>query len=109
VYENVLMKRPRINNAVEGWHNAFNSSIRVNHTTIWRFINFIKTEQNLVEAKIEKINLGESHASKRKQYKDLDQRLENIALNYQRGDILNYLKGIAHNFNFYSLNYIYLS
>ena len=100
VYENVLMKRPRTNNAVEGWHNAFNSSIGVHHTTIWKFINFIKTEQNLVEAKIEKINLGESHALKRKKYKDLDQRLENVVLNYQRGDILNYLKGIAHNFNF---------
>lgn len=27
VYENVLMKRPRTNNAVEGWHSAFNSFI----------------------------------------------------------------------------------
>jgi len=68
VYENVLMKRPRTNNAVEGWHHAFNSSIGVHHTTIWKFIDFIKTEQNLMEAKIEKINLGEIHASKRKKY-----------------------------------------
>jgi len=28
-YENVSMKRPRTNNAVEGWHNAFRFSIGV--------------------------------------------------------------------------------
>jgi hypothetical protein len=33
-----------------------------------------------VEAKIEKINLGKSHAPKRKKYKDLDQRLKNVKL-----------------------------
>jgi len=58
------MKRSRTNNVVEGWHNAFNSSIGDHHTIIWTFIDFIKTEKNLMEAKIEKINLGESHASK---------------------------------------------
>jgi hypothetical protein len=68
VYENVLLKRPRTKNAVEEWQNSFNSSIGVHHSTIWKFINFIKIEQNLVEAKIDKINLGESHASKRKKY-----------------------------------------
>jgi hypothetical protein len=32
--------------------------------------------------------------------KNIKRRLENVVLNYQRGDILNDLKGIAHNFNF---------
>jgi len=41
-YDSVLNHQPRTNNAVEGWHHAFNSGLAANHVTIWRFINILK-------------------------------------------------------------------
>lgn len=33
-YDNVINDQPRTNNAVEGWHHAFNASLGCHHTTI---------------------------------------------------------------------------
>jgi len=57
-------------------------------------------EQGLQEAKIEKINLGEINPAKKRKHKDLDKRLKNVLQNYDYTNLLNYLKGIAHHFNF---------
>jgi len=81
-YNDVVMDFPRTTNAVEGWHHAFNTSLGSHHTTIWKFINFLKKEQGLQEAKIEKINLGEINPTKKRKYKDLDKRLKNVVQNY---------------------------
>jgi hypothetical protein len=71
------MDFPRItNNAVEGCHHAFNTSLGSNHTTVWKFINFSKKEQGLQEAKIEKINFGEINPAKKRKYNNLDKRLK---------------------------------
>jgi len=99
-YDNVINDQPRTNNAVEGWHQAFNASLGCHHTTIWKFISFLKQEQGLQEAKLEKINLVEKKPNKKKKkYKSIDQRLKNTVENYETSNIITYLKGIAHNFN----------
>jgi len=98
-YNDVVMDFPRTTNAVEGWHHAFNTRLGSHHTTVWKFINFLNKEQGLQEAKIEKINLGEINPDKKRKFKDLDKRLKNVVQNYDYTNLLNYLKGIAHNFN----------
>jgi hypothetical protein len=65
-YNYIFMDFPQTtNNAVEGYHHDFNTSLGFHHTTIWKFINFSKKEQGLQEAKIEKINLGEINPAKK--------------------------------------------
>ncbi|KAF0749458.1 MULE domain-containing protein [Aphis craccivora] len=77
---------PRTNNAVEGWHRAFNSALGANHITVWKFINMLKREQGLQKAKMEQQIAGVPQQKKRRKYKDLDERL--VAVGYFCGDIL---------------------
>jgi len=98
-YNEIPMDFSRTTNVVEGWHHAFNTSLGSHYTTIWKYINFLKIEQGLQEAKIEKISLSEINPAKKRKYKDLDKRLKNVR-NYDYRNLFHYLKGIAHNFNF---------
>jgi len=53
MFDAVTEGSPRTNNAVEGWHRAINSALAANHVTVWKFINMLKQEQGLQEAKME--------------------------------------------------------
>lgn len=44
-YQSVKDDQPRSNNAVEGWHHAFNGSLGAHHVSIWKFIKFLQLEQ----------------------------------------------------------------
>ncbi|CAI6357190.1 unnamed protein product [Macrosiphum euphorbiae] len=99
-YDSVLKHQPRTNNAVEGWHHAFNRALAANHVTIWKFINFLKQEQSLQEVKMEQSLSGEPSPKKRKKYNDYDERLFKIVIQYNEMTPMNYLRGIAHNLKF---------
>ncbi|KAE9528681.1 hypothetical protein AGLY_012256, partial [Aphis glycines] len=53
MFNAVIQGSPRTNNAVVGWHRAFNSALGANHVTVWKFISMLKREHGLQEAKIE--------------------------------------------------------
>ncbi|KAL4152975.1 hypothetical protein QTP88_000808 [Uroleucon formosanum] len=74
MFDAVIQGSPRTNNAVEGWHRAFNSALGANHVTVWKFINMLKREQSLQEAKMEQRIAGVPQQKKRRKYKDLDER-----------------------------------
>jgi len=59
----------------------------------------LKQEQGLQESKLEKNILGENNRTKKRKYKNINQRLKNTVENYETTNINTYLKGIAHNFN----------
>ena len=42
---------PRSTNLIEAWHRGFQSTCVCHHPTIWKFIDFLKTEQGNVELK----------------------------------------------------------
>jgi len=44
-YQSVIDNKPRTNNAVEGWHHAFNGSLGAHHPPIWKFIKCLQLEQ----------------------------------------------------------------
>lgn len=93
---------PRTNNAVEGWHNAMQSSISCSHPTIFKFIQAIKNEQALQEMKLTQICSGQELKEKKK-YRDFDNRLRNVVRSYEynnnnnTSNFVEYLGSIAHN------------
>jgi hypothetical protein len=90
---------PRTNNSVEGWHRGFNQLLGSSHPTIWKFIDDLKKEQSLNEMKIEQYIAGQHPPVSRKVYRNTAQRVEDIVKDYENRNILDFLRGIAHNFN----------
>jgi len=66
MFDAVTEGSPRTNNTVEGWHRAFNSALAANHVTVWKFINMLKREQGLQEAKMEQKTAGAPRQKKAK-------------------------------------------
>ncbi|XP_057340604.1 uncharacterized protein LOC130677765 [Microplitis mediator] len=95
-YEAVINDLIRSNNAVEGWHNSFNKQVRVAHASFNKFIDVIKSEQIKTDVFITQADIGLGIASKRRrEYVDLDNRLKNTVLSYDRNKIIKYLHDIA--------------
>jgi hypothetical protein len=90
---------PRTNNSVEGWHRGFNELVGLSHPSIWRFIDDLKKEQSLNELKIEQYIAGQQPPVPRRVYRDTAQRIECLVKDYENRDTLDFLKGIAQNFN----------
>ncbi|XP_017475409.1 PREDICTED: uncharacterized protein LOC108365774 [Rhagoletis zephyria] len=84
VYSAVLNQLARTNNAEEGWHNAFNRRVSAAHASIGKFIVALQAEQQLTQVMLDQHMAGRSIASKkRKTYRDLDTRLENVVARYE--------------------------
>ena len=59
MYERVQGELARTNNVVEGWHNAFQTSLACFHPTISKFCTVLKREQSLQEATSVKWEAGQ--------------------------------------------------
>lgn len=96
-YFSVLDDAPRTNNHVEGWHNRLTSRAQMNHSTLWKFLDLIISEQSVTDLTHEQSVAGYKIDNKRKKYKDTDARIKNIVEKYKNRKICDYLSGIAHN------------
>ncbi|XP_076388846.1 uncharacterized protein LOC143264616 [Megachile rotundata] len=95
-YEAVINDLIRSNNAVERWHRSFNKKVRVAHASFNKFIDVIKSKQIKTDVLITQADTGLGIASKRRrEYVDLEYRLKNIVLSYDRNKIIKYLHDIA--------------
>ncbi len=93
VYELVIQDLPRSNNAVEGWHHAFNNHVSIKHPSITKLAKCILREQSKFEIDIERLRVDEQLTKKKKVYANLDARLKRIALSYDVNELENkYLK-----------------
>ena len=54
-----LMLLPRSTNIAEGWHRGFNSMMSCTNPTLWKFIDCLRAEQSLTDAKLTKRLLRE--------------------------------------------------
>jgi len=59
----------------------------------------ISKKNSLNELKVEQYIAGQQPPAPRKVYRDTAQRVEDIVKEYANRNILDFLKGIAHNFN----------
>jgi len=85
-YDATLEGLPKTNNSVEGWHKAFSSLLAATHPTIWRLIDTLKKEQGLTEIKINQLMVGQEPPTKRKKYREVATRIENIVATYNDCD-----------------------
>ena len=99
MHERVRSQLPRTNNAVEGWHNAFQSGIACSHPSISKLLKFLQREQSLQEARLAKWEAGVTNFQNKKSIEH-NERIKTLVSDYANRDTMTYLKGIAHNFDF---------
>lgn len=97
----MLENLPKTNNAVEGWHRSFESTIQTSHANFYKLVNALKKEHTLMEKKYEEQVAGEPPTKRRKVYQDCAMRLQHLVAEYtQEDDVVEYLCGVAYNFTF---------
>lgn len=99
-YSSVVDGLPRTNNVVEGWHRSFAELMGCHHPSLWKFINVLRLEQNRNEVTLEQHLAGQPAAPKKKKYRDCDVRIATIVARYEDTGSIDYLRAVAHNFNF---------
>lgn len=94
---------PRTNNHCEGFHNRINGMWGA-HPNIYRFINELKSEQDLKELEIAQIEAGREPAARKRVYVSTDKKLMSLVKKFNDdihdGSFMPYLKSIAHNARF---------
>lgn len=100
VYSRVTQDLPRTNNAVEGWNRKMQSAVSCKHPNLWKFFNVLKKEQSLNNVAVDQLLGGHTSQPQRKKYKDCNGRITTIVADFCNRDIMDYLKGIAHNISF---------
>ena len=101
VYESALLSQPKTNNAVEGWHRTFETQVAGHHPNIWKFLDFLKKEQNYNDVKVDQFLAGNSLQPPRKKYRDSSERIKRIVEKYSSySNVIDYLRAIAHNLGF---------
>ena len=99
MYERVQGELARTNNAVEGWHNAFQTSIACSHSTTSKLFNALQREQSFQEATLVKWEAGQRKLASKKSM-ERNARIRTLVSDFANRDTATYLKGIAHNFDF---------
>ena len=91
----------RTNNNVEGWHNAFKSTIvgSRSHPSFCELSMFLQREQSMQEAVLAKWECGEVKKNS-KAIIACDARISSLVADYETRETLSFLKGIAYNFEF---------
>ena len=83
---------PRSSNIAEGMHNGFRCLMGCTNPAIWRFIAFLKKEQDLTKWKITQKMLRRPPLLRQKKWVDNDRRLNAVIDSYDDYDRLDYLK-----------------
>ena len=69
------------------------------HPTIWKFLKALKLEQARNDVCIEQRLAGQQPPPSRPAYRDCSERIVSIVTQYDTTDLLDYLRGLAHNYN----------
>lgn len=101
VFDRVNGGLPRTNNAVEGWHRAFQQSVGCHHPTTYNLISVFRSEQDAVEQNIERLNLGDRRIIHHKpKYVRIDEQLRVVVADYRNRNRIEYLRAISHSLTF---------
>ena len=89
---------PRTNNAVEGWHHAFQSMIGSHHPQIFTFIGHILKEQGITDVVKSRLRSGVvKPVSSKSRYVRCGLRIKSLVQQYPTIQRIEYLDGIQHN------------
>ncbi|XP_053592956.1 uncharacterized protein LOC128667325 [Microplitis demolitor] len=95
-YDSVINEEMKSNNGIEGWHHSFNALVRIYHANLSKFISVLRTEQTIVELKLNHQDTGVSLPKRRRNYREYDARLKNVVAAYDPNNKLQYLKNVAN-------------
>lgn len=98
MFNRVTSDLPRTNNSVEGWHRAFQQTVDCHNPSIFKIIEHFRKEQNQMEIQLHRYEAGfrRPEASKNK-YVQINNRIRILTQNYNRNEIINYLRGVSYN------------
>ncbi len=97
VHDRVVEGLPRTNNAVEGWHRAFQGTVGFVHPTVYKLIDAIRLEQSHTENVVTRINAGQVVTKKNAQYVRVDAAIQTLVANFGDRHIVDFLRGISYN------------
>ena len=99
MHERVLDGLARTNNAVEGWHRAFQGSLQSSHPTLWRYIEAIRKEMAFQDGRYAQVIGGNNPDRRRWEYEARDRRINRLVEGYlqQTTTRQQFLRGISHN------------
>lgn len=98
VYERTLNDADRTNNHAEAAHRRLQAEFGMDHPSLWKFIDGIQTVQKGRHQVYEKFVRGDQPPIKRNKYIKADSRIKKLVETYRDRNIIEYLKGISHNF-----------
>lgn len=98
VYERSLRGEDRTNNHAEAAHRRLQTELGMTKPTIWIFIDSLRKVQHGRDLFYEQLVAGRNPPLKLKKYRDADERIIRILREYNNRNTLEFLRGIAHNF-----------
>ncbi len=99
VYTRTISQEDRTNNHAEAANRRLQSELGMDHPTIWKFIDAIRKIQKGRDMFLEQLVAGNPPSSKLKKYRDADERILEIVLSFEERTPIEYLRGIAYNYN----------
>ncbi|KAH7712776.1 hypothetical protein AAVH_19879 [Aphelenchoides avenae] len=70
----------------------------MDHPSLWKFIEALMHVQKDTDYRYEQYVRGDQNVPKRKKLLEADERILTIVTEYRNREIIEYLRGIAHNF-----------
>lgn len=98
VYNRVLDGTDRTNNHAEAAHRRLQTELAMDHPTIWKFIDVLRKVQKGRDIFLEQLVAGHAPPQKRRKYIEADNRIHRIVVDYRNRDLIQYLRGISHNY-----------
>ena len=94
-YTRVIDNLPRSNNALEGWHNAFNNIVGFAHPSVTKLARKLQQEQHSTQLHRRQLELGTTTGTKKKTYVRINEALRTMVADYHNRDAVTYLGDIA--------------
>ncbi|XP_031334003.1 uncharacterized protein LOC116182551 [Photinus pyralis] len=98
VFDRVQNNQDRTNNHAEAAHRRLQIELGMDHPTIWKFVNALKSIQKGRDGEYEQLLAGRQPPKKLKKYRDADTRITRLVLDFENRNIIEYLRGISYNY-----------
>jgi hypothetical protein len=95
VYDRVQQDVQRTNNHVEGWHNGMQPKLAKAHPSIYKFVDVLKIEVASQNRKITRYLAGDDAPKPKKEYRILNNRINNLVRRFDNRPRYEYLESFA--------------